>query len=151
MSKQTSLSVPAELSLKIDSRVDKMAGKSRSAQVVADLETYLALLDRGLAIARRDLTRAEAQLILDVRNGAWTESGQAAIFAAFSGLRHAVSDAIELDGVAEKWQVDGPALLAKLDALAGAPALAIIDWCAQMWAHSDDAKWWRREIDGFAE
>lgn len=89
-----------------------------------DLERYYALLDRelrGLA-----LTEGEAALLCDVSNGTlWEPSSMPLLWAE-------VEDALA-DGLAERWSVDGPALVAKLRALPLAARVAVCDATERFW------------------
>lgn len=100
----------------------------RSATIAKSLDRYF----YAIAAARRDLRErfnsAEQGLLLDVANGALFASPCAIGF-----LEHEVAAAIT-DGLAEKWQVDGPALIEKLTALSYAEKLALID-AAERWWH----------------
>lgn len=91
-------------------------------------------------IARRDLTRyyqllrmtlptfaeGEASLLCDVLNGTRLDEHTMTL------LWAEISDALA-DGLAEKWEVDGPALVARLRALTPAEAYAVVDACERFW------------------
>ena len=76
-----------------------------------------------------DLSRNEKGAILDVLNGTILDEATADmnLVDAFTGrqirpglggqIAHNVLDACEGDGLAEKWQIDGPYLVAKLEGL----------------------------------
>jgi hypothetical protein len=93
----------------------------RSSVIAKSLDRYF----YAIAAARRGLrsrfNSAEQGLILDVANGALFASPCAIGF-----LEHEVAAAL-VDGAAEKWQVDGPALMKKLKALSYVEKLALID------------------------
>lgn len=93
-----------------------------------DLERYYATLAADLrAVA---LTAPEALLIADAGNGtAWDAQSARLLWAE-------VADALD-DGLAEKWRVDGPALVAKLRALSAGQALAVVDAIERAWRHPD--------------
>jgi hypothetical protein len=98
----------------------------RSSVIAKSLDRYF----YAIAAARRGLrsrfSKRELGLILDVANWALFASPCAIGF-----LEHEVAAALA-DGGAEKWQVDGPALVEKLKALSYAEKLALID-AAERW------------------
>lgn len=100
----------------------------RSSVIVRSLDRYF----YALAAARRDLrsrfSSGEQGLILDVANGTLFGSPCAIGF-----LEHEVAAALA-DGAAERWHVDGPALMKKLKALSYVEKLALID-AAERWLH----------------
>ena len=108
---------------------------SRDRVAARDLARYYAVLASELA--RLDLTRNETMLIIDSLNGTVHDTPESARL-----LWAGVADAITLDGLAEKWSVDGPALVAKLRSLSLAGALAVIDAAERWWilaSAADDA------------
>jgi hypothetical protein len=76
-------------------------------------------------------TRGELLLMLDVCNGLVLTPGMAG-----QHLTADVSDGIALDKLAEKWEVDSPALLAKLQALSIFQAHCLEVWCRAFWEQS---------------
>jgi len=98
----------------------------RSATIAKSLDRYF----YALAAARRGLrsrfSKSELGLILDVANGALFASPCAVGF-----IEHEVAAAL-IDGAAERWHVDGPALMKKLKALSYVEKLALID-AAERW------------------
>ena len=48
-----------------------------------------------------------------------------------------ISDAVALDGVADKWGVDGQALTTKISSIGDIPSIALADWAEQAWAKDD--------------
>jgi hypothetical protein len=76
-------------------------------------------------------TRGELLLMLDVCNGLVLTPGMAG-----QHLLADVSDGIALDGLAEKWEIDGPALLTKLQALSIFQAHCLEIWCRAFWEQS---------------
>jgi len=102
----------------------------RSVVANRDLERLYTLYDR--ALRRTGLTLDEACLICDALNGSLYD-------ARTSGLLPAgVRDAIQLDGLAEKWGVDGDALVQKLSALDEFSCMAIIDAAERVWADESE-------------
>ena len=119
-----------------------------SGQINDDLALCWAMLDRGLATARQKLTRPEAKLLLDVQNGTFWDGTQVSIWL-HGGLHHQVSDGIDLDGLDKKWELDGPAMLAKLAVLSDMETIALLDWCRWMWRHCDTAGLWDEQLAKF--
>ena len=118
-------------------RVQFRAGEMLPAlQARADVESEAAIA----AVAQRDLTRyydllrrslptftePEASLLMDACNGWHIEPHTAPL------LWAQIADSLA-DGLAEKWGVDGPALVARLRALSYAQALAICDAVEVAW------------------
>ncbi|MDE2102674.1 MAG: hypothetical protein KGL39_35850 [Patescibacteria group bacterium] len=54
-----------------------------------------------------------------------------------SGLEMEIEDAIKLDGLDEKWNVDGPALLAKLHAMSPQQRETLVRGVAAVWERND--------------
>lgn len=96
-----------------------------SAAAKRDLERYYEVLQRDLASIT--LTEGEAMLILDVCNGTFWSGWSAPL------LWADIEDALE-DGYAEKWDVDGPALVARLRALTPGQSMAVVDAVERWWS-----------------
>lgn len=101
------------------------AGTAVGARARDDLERYYRLLARALAGVQ--LSEDEASLIVDALNGMLTEPHTAHL------LWAEIDDAITGDGLAEKWSVDGQALVARLRALTPFAALAVSDAAERYW------------------
>ena len=95
------------------------------AIVARDLGRYYALLARSLAALT--LTEAEASLICDACNGTLWEPHTIPL------LWAAVDDAIRLNGLADRWRVDGAALVVKLRALSAGETFALADAVERFW------------------
>lgn len=81
------------------------------------------------------LSKNEAMLIVDAQN-AYLNNGATA-----SLLQHQIYDAIELEGLANKWEVDGPDLIKKLEALSHFEKFVIEEMAEECWSRagaSDD-------------
>lgn len=113
-------------------------GRSLGMVAARDLGRYHDVLRRELA--RVALSEAEAWLLVDVGNGTrWERHSIPLLWAE-------VADAIDGEGLAEKWQLAGeghtPAehfeagsrLIAKLRALTPAQAVAVVDAIERAWA-----------------
>src|SRR5690606_36071183 len=81
-------------------------GKARSTVITRDLERLYTLYRR--ALRRVDLSLDEACLITDALNGSLMTADTAHL------LWASVEDAMKYEGLAEKWNVDGKALVEKL-------------------------------------
>ena len=97
----------------------------RSAVVSRMMERYAEVCRRALP----ELTDAEWDLLRDSLNG-WLPEPAASV----GWLAMGVRDSIALDGLADKWGVDGPALLSRLEALDYAGCLAVLDAVERWWA-----------------
>lgn len=99
----------------------------RSSVITKSLDRYFYALDSARRVLRQRLSEGEQGLILDALNGTlFSEPFSVGI------VEHEVADAIA-DGYAEKWQVDGPALVEKLTALSYCEKLAIVDAAERWW------------------
>ena len=128
----TNINIGAATAAALDAR--RRDGETRTSRLDTDLADYYSLLADGMRTARLALSPAEASLILDVQNG--TIASPIASWAG-GALAHQVSDGIALDGLAEKWGIDGSALVAKLDKIGDVPCIALVDWAAGVWAKGD--------------
>ncbi len=112
-------------------------GEERSTTINKMLERYLAVLEQSRRKLMSLLTEAETGLILDALNGA--------LFAdtlSLGYVHHEIADAIALDRLNEKWQVDGPALVEKLKTLSYAENVALVDAVERWWSgpyHKEEA------------
>ena len=100
----------------------------RSATIAKSLDRYFYALNSARRGLRERFNAAEQGLLLDVANGALFASPCAINF-----IEHEVADAL-IGGAAERWHVDGPALMKKLKALSYVEKLALID-AAERWLH----------------
>lgn len=115
----------AVVEVAIDARCGR--GLSRGQVAARDAGRYYALL--AAELRRIDLSLAEASLCCDALNGLLADSLSAPL--AWAN----VEDAVEHDGLAEKWEVDGPALVARLRT-PGA-SVAVVDAVEQFWANPE--------------
>ncbi|MDA8212144.1 MAG: hypothetical protein M0021_09745 [Clostridia bacterium] len=98
---------------------------SRSTVISRDLERLYTLYRRALAEVK--LTIDEACLIVDALNGSLMDANTARL------LWANIADAVSMDGLDEKWSVDGPALVEKLRGLSDIQALAVVDAAERFW------------------
>lgn len=126
-----SITIPAHTLAHVEARQARSGEEQsydRSAVIARSLDRYfyaLAAARRGL---RERFSAGEQGLLLDVANGALFASPCAINF-----IEHEVAAAL-IDGAAERWHVDGPALMKKLKALSYVEKLALID-AAERWLH----------------
>ncbi len=128
MGKRINLYIGPRLAQLIEERV----GDGRSTSSVVN-----AVADRYLETVRRHTPRLavnEWLAVFDALNGVWAGDNAAL---AIQSLPYGVSDHLTLEGAAEKWDVDGPALVKKLEALDWCQRLAVIDAAERFWARSD--------------
>ena len=111
-----------DLIARTDDGADDETGKRLSETARRDLERYYTLLRMSLPT----FTVAEASLLCDAMNGTITEPHTASL------LWANVADALD-DGLAEKWDVDGEALVRRLRALSPFEQLAVADACERFW------------------
>lgn len=100
-----------------------------SVVINRDLERLYTLYRR--AIREVSLTLAEAQLIIDALNGSLFDAQSAPM------LWANIEDACNLDGLDDKWHVDGPALVGKLRGLNALQCMAIADAAERFWELPD--------------
>lgn len=115
-----------EVADEIEKRADTTG--ERSMRVSRMLDRYFAILTSARRNLRKLLSDKEIALILDSLNGIahWDTYS---IQLTWAG----VSDSIEMDGLDRKWEIDGPALVAKLKALDYAHAVTLVDACEVWW------------------
>lgn len=143
--KTTSFTLTPETVERLEARIGK---GSRSEYMERLLTDHFDLLDEGLKQAQAILTRAEASAVLDVQNGTFTQPVTLWLDGA---LAHQIHDAIP-DGMAEKWGIDGPALVAKLEGLSQIENLALVDWAARFWTSDlTDLQALPKAVAGFLE
>lgn len=99
-------------------------GRSIHQVASRDLERYYQALD--LARAQVKLSEPEASLIVDALNGSFIELTLAQL------LEWEIEEALQ-DGLAEKWGVDGEALVEKLKDYSLLQKMAICDSAEQFW------------------
>jgi len=118
-----SITIEPEVLALIDARAD-----NRSEQINGDLLRYYRLLAEARTSLRALLPPAELYAILDVQNGHWY-----APRLSHHEITANVEDACRLDGLADKWSIDGSALVAKLTALDLWQITALADATVRFW------------------
>lgn len=124
MAIKTSISLDPRLDTQIASR-----GENRSGVINRDLERLYTLYSR--AIREVSLSADEACLIVDTLNGTLMDANTARL------LWANVEDACTLDHLDKKWEVDGPALVEKLQGLNDIQAMALVDAAERFWNSPD--------------
>ena len=104
-----------------------------SGAIDESLARWFEALRRARAELRPQFSEAEQALILDVCNGTIYEPYSIPL------LWASVEDGIALDGLAAKWAIDGPALVARLRGLTYTQSAALVDGAE---------RWWKRVSDG---
>ncbi len=100
-------------------------GDNRNHIIHRDLERLYTLY--RLALREMKLTLPEAWFIVDMLNGSLMDANTAGL------LWAEAEDAIALDGLDKKWQVDGKAFVEKLKALSYVQSLALVDAAERFW------------------
>jgi hypothetical protein len=118
------------VAFRLGPRLEAVRSRSRPGEPLSsvaqrDLERYYSALSAELA--RLDFTEAEASLIVDAGNGILVEPHTAHL------LWASVSDAIRLNGLDRKWDVDGAGLVERLRGLSYTQALAVSDAVERAW------------------
>lgn len=89
--------------------------------------------DRYLELLRRTdlpvLTEAEMSALRDVNNGTWHEPAAMIRGALWLGIEDSLPD-----GIAEKWGIDGPALVKKLRGLSFAQEIKLVEGIEKWWS-----------------
>jgi hypothetical protein len=125
-SRKKSIWVGEALERALAERVEERATGSTSSIINCIADRYCETVRRSTP----DLTQDEWMLIFDSLNGVvLTDSAQSV-----AGLWGGIEDSIELDGLDEKWSVDGQALVEKLRALDYPQQVAIADTAERYWA-----------------
>ncbi len=100
-------------------------GSNRSQIIHRDLQRLYTLY--RLALREVKLTLPECWFLVDMLDGSLMDANTAGL------LWAEAEDAIALDGLDAKWQVDGKALVKKLKALSHVQALALVDAAERFW------------------
>ena len=114
-----------------DALLARVGEDNVSGAVNEAVARYLAIMDD----ARPDFSRPEWYAICDILNGTFIDE----CFTIQPGLHVAMEmeDAQKFNKIYEKWDIDGPTLVAKLAGLRIADGLAVLHVVETFWAHSD--------------
>jgi hypothetical protein len=126
-----SITMPAHTLAQVEARQANPQDEQstdRSATIAKSLDRYFYALNSARRDLRERFSAGEQGLLIDVLNGTLFGSPCAIGF-----LEHEVAAAL-IDGAAERWHVDGAALMKKLKALSYVEKLALID-AAERWLH----------------
>lgn len=127
--RRITITLPPETYRKIERRVDE---GQRSAYIAQALDRYFGLMHYSRDSLKNMFTDNELGLIVDALNGVYMgdESSLRLVWAA-------VQDAVKIDKLDEKWGVDGPTVVRKLEDLKDseyASVVALIDAIESWWA-----------------
>lgn len=132
-SSKISISLRSSTLDEIDNRGER-GEANRSGVIDRDLTRYYEVLKYGRQSLREKLSTAEVSAILDNLNGVWLSEPLSIrlIYANFA-------DGLE-EGLAEKWKIDGPALVEKLKNLSFAESCALADAAERWWNRVSSGK-----------
>lgn len=128
-----------------DLRQQVLTRGEQSQVIRGDLERYYGLMQRELPALREMFSLDEQLLIADSMNG-WASrmepvsillSGLRAGDSAYTVIGAHVEDSIQYDGLADKWEVDGATLVARLNTLSRVQVLALVDAIERWWANDE--------------
>lgn len=120
-----SVSLMPDTNNEIEKRLD--IESNRSGTINKSLERYFAVLADARLHLRKILMDSEMAMILDVLNGTGFFD-PVAIQLVYGEIKDSL-----IDGYAEKWEVDGPALVEKLRGLTYAENAALVDAVERWW------------------
>lgn len=127
-SKKLSISLYPRAEAFARARGDTVAGDNLSGAVNKSLERYEAVLEDARRRLLDILTDNEMALVLDVLNGT--------MFSDTISIRMVwveIKDGITMEGLDQKWQIDGPALVEKIQKLTYSENCALIDASERWW------------------
>lgn len=111
----------------VDARGERGAA-NRSGVISRDLERYYESLKRARAELREKLSEAELAAVLDNLNGVWMAEP-----VSVSIMWANVADGIALEKLDQKWNIDGPVLVAKLRTMPFIEVCALADAAERHW------------------
>ena len=115
----------------IDELLTLTGAENVSGALNSAVARYLAIMDAH----RPELSRAEWLAVCDILNGTAVDETWTLRAAKYIAIE--VEEGCLVDGLALKWEIDGPALVAKLAGLNVASALAVLHVVQTFWAHSN--------------
>ena len=121
--------LPREIQQEVDCRVSGGFYSTPSAVMRGSLERYFEALRRARRMLRDQFSGEEQALVADVSNGTLYADA-----ASPGELWQEIEDAVRHEDLAEKWRVDGPALVAKLRGLTYLESAAFVDAAERFWA-----------------
>lgn len=129
-----SISLMPEVAARIAKRHERGDAGNRSFAIAKQLNRYFDMIDHCKRELRSMLSDKECALILDAFNGT--------AFMDTVSIRyawHEIADAIDMDRLDHKWEVDGKALVDKLQSLSFGHLIALVD---------STEIWWNRVASG---
>jgi hypothetical protein len=105
--------------------LERYQSGSLNHQLDEDLRVLGALLRCGQAEMAGTFSKTEAMAIVDSYMGTWLGDQYTIAERPRLSLYHHIDDSIKLDGLDEKWEIDGPGLLVKIDALSHMGAMGV--------------------------
>lgn len=127
----------------IKRRSHKEYGETPSAIANRELGRYYDLLRIGRRVLRKNFSDGELNAIADTMNGTFIEGWM--ISAGTIALE--MSDAVELNGVDAKWEIDGAGLVLKIQEIDGATLFALIDAVQCFWMTPNEFQGLRAAIE----
>lgn len=125
-SKRTTIHIPAAIAGILDLDRDIDTAETLSGRITLIVDRYADIVSRHTP----NLSTDEWKAVMDVMNGFFSGAGNPE---ATRWIWASVYDACT-DGLAEKWQIDGPALVAKLKAMDYAAGIAVAEIARRFWA-----------------
>ena len=125
-SKRTTIHIPAAIVDILDLDRDADSGESLSGRITLIVDRYADIVSRHTPA----LSEGEWKAVMDVMNGYFAGIGNPD---APRWIWASVSDACTGD-LAEKWQIDGPALVEKLRAMDYAAGVAVSEIARRFWS-----------------
>jgi hypothetical protein len=105
---------------------------STSAGATRSVDAYIALRKRILNGLKNRFTQNELMLLIDHQNGTIFSPS---LFSTTETMQHSVSDAIILDGLDSKWEIDKQVLFEKISRLSDPEAYFIREEIDRFWNH----------------
>lgn len=124
--KPTSVRLPDDITAEIEKR-KSIPRDNMNAAILEMLERYTYMLQRSLPVLRETFSEKEMSLIADSCNGTMFQAWSVPL------LYANIEDSIKLDGLDEKWGIDGVALLSGLRGLDLAATFALVDAVERFW------------------
>jgi hypothetical protein len=117
----------AELAEPVGARTNDATNTGAAETIRRDLERYYAIMQAELRPIQATMTPSEALLICDALNGTLIGPDTP------KHLHAEIADAIDLEHLDEKWQVNGPNLLALIEAWTPGQSMAVCDAVQRWW------------------
>lgn len=112
----------------VEERRESAESRDRATAIGRSLDRYFEALRVARQSLRDNLSEAEISAVLDNLNGCWMAEP-----VSIRLLWANVADGMEEGGLAEKWKINGPALVTKLKAMSFIEACALVDASERWW------------------